>query len=1404
MFLRRWNYTRSNRLAKRYPATTAKLPRHPLHSLPTIHNRALHSAQNATLQVAEEHRPIGLSELSIQRTSSAQPEETEETLLNHTTICRIEFPKEDFGPQHDAITGSSVDEEQKASSGGIEICDDEFNRGIVEWSPRSSSEKRHGQQLQRQRREDGGFPGSLNTLLPELKSNAVSEALIQTSRISQQDQDSSTPLSDTASSESSNNGAWTQPSLSRPLYSSLHERFQLPLTAQQTSKLQNMVKYYKERSMLTTEFGKKSHFSYDWMRPLEILQHEAQLEESDSGVPYDDATFSHYTDDRASAKPSLASEIQVPTDWTTLSFAAFVTKITRLRPRSRDRRHNRYARHLSVEVIDACLMSLFQDPNMHEYLTVDAFNSALTFYSIHKHHGIHRVREMYNLMEKLKMDTDPRTFVIMFKAAAGQHDLAFLSYLLFVMVRKGVRPTRKVWLTLLETVQAKIARLHIIRILRERGLLEDVAIARAVVGLTVPPEVPNHIRSKQNVGSFLHLIDTQYGHEWHTTETGNRMTWELCNEGLFSDALRVWYLLQARGCLPDAYTLTIFLRHSKAVFDIGTSIEIIRHFWRLYAVGPDATGHELLFRHAWTMRSYNCCKAVWFHACLEKLSHSKIDSMLIYSLTKREEAVPVLRQGFESNAEELYNPSDAWFKGAGKLVIESDPDVYQALVQQIENLGATRVPTELMPWEGRWDREVARQSIQNKEDTLAGKQLRDEFADILLKAYDVDGVWRRKGHWMRPTRWKVENAISLPLVDRQPLRFLKEDSEQNDSSPERCQRIVLPQHGDGGLVSSKAWFKKTQLGRRGRRRRRYPYLSVSQSILRRKLQLLPKSVSPKQKYQGISQKRRERSWHCHSLSPRLASKKQHETVRKRLHGIKYKIWQKKLIAKLEPLDTALEGPASKPKALLGCQPDHSLSRGFNVHARPTDEQSGPVFPVCNNLGSHCRLHTTSIQKLSIKDKNSRSMGELQVNRDRRLAILTDDDGAPLDPLRVSSLPSAQVVMQDQEQDYRVNALTVLSDSLEPPQTLMVRHIESHLNIRKCRSRPPGHSSSSKRHNALSNPAQERILPADATVSHLFRRVDARYRNPWIPSYYYKPFKIQEGLSAADATMRHLFRRVDARRLNHLSRLLHVKLRIQQRLKQRIKQRIKQRFKQGLKLRLELRLEQRLKQRIKQRIKQRLKQGLKLRLKLRLKQRKALSNSIRKPSRATQSAPSTRGVLRQRWTLANQRARARAPKEKLDLSRWLDSLGSRRRSGYKPLRDPVGTASFFQEARVRIAIRELQALDLSLSEVPVEAPWTTSESAVGGHSRHDNDVLGTKDFARGSFKRLPLFQREPGKSKKEAAAKDDDRLVLDASNNPPTSSTSPSSPRPLIRKKKYRLRNEGLKMFWANFKATQSP
>ena len=776
MFLRRWNSTTSNLLARRPVFTVAKLAK-PRHSFPPIYSRAFASSHNRLIETADAN---GRNDSARLTTIKVPNRLVQKDPPNHVSDSpSYEFPSYGTNPIEDEPRsldcGGEESTRQKAqaregSSPGNN-GHGAFGSGSV-WDSSSSLGERQRQDLRGWlgEEENRKFSRCTNRQSGSLDPSTLISVPIRSWHVPKQMQDTFSPALSTIEPNTTEDADWSHLSPLRPLYSDLHERFQMPLNTQQIWKLQKMANYNNTRSVMTREFGEKSQYSYDWTRPLEILQFEAQGEGSAHNIPHDQANVTYYHLEEGHESSTSASEIRIPTQWTSFSFAAFVTRVTRLRHLSWDKRRDRRHRSLSVEVTDTCLMSLFNDPNMRQYLSVDAFNSALTFFYTHKHHSIHRVRELYSLMEVLQMDTDPRTFGIMLAAATRQGDLALLSYVLTVMVRKGVRPTRKAWLRLLETVQAKVVRTYIIKIMRAHGLCEDVAMIRSIVGLTLPPELPNHVQSGQNVQSFFDFVDATYGIEWPTTTIGNQMTQELCRVGLFSDALQIWHILQARGCLPDGHTLHIFLSYCQKLFDIGTSIEIVRHFWCLYGLKPGAFAHDVLFRHAWAMRSYNCCKLVWQHACMEGYSHSKMSSMLLFSLTRWDEQEPelVLRSGFNSAVEEFFNPSDAWFKGAGKVVLENDHEVFHSILEELKgSRGAEESPSAPVFWEDPWDRDVALESLQHKETSLAAMQIQDEFLDLLIAAYETDRVWHDRNFWKQPTQWKVTNAIKIPIANHQ-------------------------------------------------------------------------------------------------------------------------------------------------------------------------------------------------------------------------------------------------------------------------------------------------------------------------------------------------------------------------------------------------------------------------------------------------------------------------------------------------------------------------------------------------------------------------------------------------------------------------------------------------------------
>ena len=84
-----------------------------------------------------------------------------------------------------------------------------------------------------------------------------------------------------------------------------------------------------------------------------------------------------------------------------------------------------------------------------------------------------------------------------------------------------------------------------------------------------------------------------------------------------------------------------------------------------------------------------------------------------------------------------------------------------------------------------------------------------------------------------------------------------------------------------------------------------------------------------------------------------------------------------------------------------------------------------------------------------------------------------------------------------------------------------------------------------------------------------------------------------------------------------------------------------------------------------------------------------SSSLRKPVRNL--------GLRWQCRFAAKHKLQAAVQGQVEFSSWLEKLAPGETSGYKPLREPTGTASFFKETRARATVRELQGLDLSQAD-----------------------------------------------------------------------------------------------------------
>ncbi|KAE8453016.1 hypothetical protein EG329_012203 [Mollisiaceae sp. DMI_Dod_QoI] len=500
---------------------------------------------------------------------------------------------------------------------------------------------------------------------------------------------------------------------------------------------------------------------------------------------------------RRKAHPVLPDQIRRPTIWTPTSFLDYVKALTTLNlPNNQGKKHDD---HWSLRL--KILRDLFRnpDPNRRAAITRAACHEALRFFA--KHNQIEDVRLIFVRMELFGLQTTPETFNIMLRSAAKQEDLHNFHFVLHLMLRRGLTPNGETWTAFMMLLLPIKLKIHVADAMRKKGLLQHRSTMKAVCQQLIRPEVEWSIDADQDQNAFISHMDSRYGREWLTLDSGNLVLHELGSRGLISRCWDFLRFMDSRFIPPDQYSINIILNHCNQIVNLEGAIELMHNIVPSWGFKPDIETFRILFALAWKTRSYNIAKMVWKYACLSgKTSFGMRDRVLESMLAVwRKDPPSTPRHRFNCYAGSVIfgayvglHPIHSIPKkrmkhiGTGPGVVNGKDDVndkpnilamppsYLPLYRPLRYT-ATKFRSKELEEHLKL---VEREFWLDVQMTLSSVSAiyASSFQDMLGTAMKLDKTWRENGDYReRDLQWLIENALRVPIIVSQSGRELRLD-----------------------------------------------------------------------------------------------------------------------------------------------------------------------------------------------------------------------------------------------------------------------------------------------------------------------------------------------------------------------------------------------------------------------------------------------------------------------------------------------------------------------------------------------------------------------------------------------------------------------------------------------------
>ena len=429
-------------------------------------------------------------------------------------------------------------------------------------------------------------------------------------------------------------------------------------------------KRQEDRLLINQLLKDKGQLSYDWRIPLRMLEHYTSPEFSKVEARHDDHRTDTLADESANAlydeeassnirrvssdtstlrvmrvvsrdrsHTDLARNVPRPSVWTVPALANYIEEVA-LTQYAKDKipqtpSSNTEPSSNRAEVI-RILDKIFDSYYLKRYLSVQAYNTALTFYF---NQGlISKARFLFDQMEDLGFSIPRETFNILLRGAASSKDLHNYTFILSKSLQRGFRPDAETWNSLLMAITSDEVRAIVTQKMWESGKLGVWSGKGGAMKPIVQNELKSHVERRIDRGAFLDHLDERYGPGWLTTSTGNKILHEFSRVYGVPEALALLPGLTQRGFVADHVSLDTLLQHCLLLKQHKNAIDVLRHFDHSFVLEPVRTAHEILFLMAWRDHLLNFARIVWRHACIRGYTTFKMRNYVFKSLLENDTA----------------------------------------------------------------------------------------------------------------------------------------------------------------------------------------------------------------------------------------------------------------------------------------------------------------------------------------------------------------------------------------------------------------------------------------------------------------------------------------------------------------------------------------------------------------------------------------------------------------------------------------------------------------------------------------------------------------------------------------------------------------------------------------------
>ncbi|KAL2854347.1 hypothetical protein BJY01DRAFT_231930 [Aspergillus pseudoustus] len=429
---------------------------------------------------------------------------------------------------------------------------------------------------------------------------------------------------------------------------------------------------------------------------------------------------------------------------TVRAFVEQVDELTSSLSTPNNRRH--------IKKVATSLHQLFLGTKTRHLASTAALNKAISFLL---RHGYPPYAQSLILRGEHVITID--TLNIFLKAAAKDQNIPLFFQVMRILIRLQIPPNPDTLVAYLSCLNRPASRTKMVKLMEEKGYLQDPTVMRQVMQLTVFDVFTEHLKEGKSVDAFINKIIRALGRPYLAAPLINRMfhiTLSLKNLLAMQQLLR---LCKINGVPLNSATLFHLIRFFKhdTFFALDYALDCLEN----PKSKLDKKTYEALFSNAFANRHYNICRVLWWYACIDGMVTKGMELKLAELLAQN-----TPKEGHTQQ-------ENLWRNSAGTVILgiglrSHHFPLKQSLLKDIpaefhDNPVASLMSGSVLQGEEHAAQRRAARAII-KHDMEFGSWYRPKLplANMLEAAAELDRQWKDVP---RTRNWPMQNAIQVPV-----------------------------------------------------------------------------------------------------------------------------------------------------------------------------------------------------------------------------------------------------------------------------------------------------------------------------------------------------------------------------------------------------------------------------------------------------------------------------------------------------------------------------------------------------------------------------------------------------------------------------------------------------------------